>query len=50
MTLPGLAEYLRVEDTSASFPTLVCELDGRLIGYAYAHRIRERRPISRCCL
>ena len=43
MTLPSLAEYLRrVEDTRREFPYLVCELDGRLIGYAYAHRIRER--------
>lgn len=43
MTLPSLAEYLRrVEDTRSEFPYLVCELDGRLIGYAYAHRIRER--------
>lgn len=43
MTLPDHREYLRrVEDTRREFPYLVCELDGRLIGYAYAHRIRER--------
>ena len=32
----------RIRETAAQFPDLVCEKDGGIIGYAYAHRIRER--------
>ena len=32
----------RIEETAAAHPYLVCERDGQIIGYAYAHRIRER--------
>ena len=32
----------RIRETAAQFPYLVCEKDGGIIGYAYAHRIRER--------
>lgn len=32
----------RIEKTSASFPWLVCEVDGEVVGYAYACRHRER--------
>lgn len=32
----------RIEETAALHPYLVCERDGQIIGYAYAHRIRER--------
>ena len=32
----------RICETAAQFPYLVCEKDGEIIGYAYAHRIRER--------
>ena len=32
----------RIRETAAQFPYLVCERDGEIIGYAYAHRIRER--------
>ena len=32
----------RIRETAAQFPYLVCEKDGEIIGYAYAHRIRER--------
>src|SRR5512138_2211412 len=32
----------RIESTLERFPWLVCELDGRIIGYAYASRHRER--------
>ncbi len=43
LTLPDQEEYLRrIQDTQREFPYLVCELDGHLAGYAYAHRIRER--------
>lgn len=32
----------RIASVSAGFPFLVCEQDGRPLGYAYAHRYRER--------
>ena len=32
----------RIRETAAAFPYLVCEQDGMIMGYAYAHRIRER--------
>ena len=32
----------RIRETAAAFPYLVCERDGVIMGYAYAHRIRER--------
>ncbi len=32
----------RIRETAAAFPYLVCEQDGVIMGYAYAHRIRER--------
>ncbi|RHQ81114.1 N-acetyltransferase [Butyricicoccus sp. AF22-28AC] len=32
----------RIRETAAAFPYLVCERDGMIMGYAYAHRIRER--------
>ena len=32
----------RIRETAAAFPYLVCECDGVIMGYAYAHRIRER--------
>ena len=32
----------RIRETAAQFPYLVCERDGEIIGYAYAHRIRQR--------
>ena len=31
-----------ITDTLAFFPYLVCERDGKPVGYAYAHHIRER--------
>ncbi len=40
---PTAAEFAgRVRDISAVYPYLVLEMDGRIIGYAYAHRARER--------
>lgn len=43
LKLPDLAEYARrVEETRAEFPYLISEYKGRILGYAYAHRIRER--------
>lgn len=32
----------RITDTLTDFPYLVCEQDGKPVGYAYAHHIRER--------
>ena len=42
-TPPGRDELLRrVVETTATYPWLVCELDGKVVGYAYAtqHRVR----------
>lgn len=40
---PSVDEFTRrIETISAEFPYIVCELDGRIIGYAYAHRYKER--------
>ena len=42
-TCPTAAEFAgRVRDISAAYPYLALESDGRIIGYAYAHRARER--------
>ena len=32
----------RIQDISAEYPYLVAEEDGRIVGYAYAHRYQER--------
>ncbi len=41
--LPELSEFRkRIEDVSAFYPYLACEFEGRVIGYAYAHRCFER--------
>ena len=41
--VPAAAEFAaRITDTLAFFPYLVCERDGKPVGYAYAHHIRER--------
>lgn len=40
---PALAEFAaRVEGICAEYPYLVAETDGEIIGYAYAHRHKER--------
>ncbi len=40
---PDAAEMSRrISETLEGFPWLVCERDGRVIGYAYAHRYRPR--------
>ena len=42
-TCPTAAEFAeRVREISAVYPYLALESDGRIIGYAYAHRARER--------
>ena len=41
--VPTAAEFAaRIIDTLAHFPYLVCEQNGKPVGYAYAHHIRER--------
>ena len=41
--LPSVFEFRsRVQTISADYPYLVWEEDGRVLGYAYAHRYRER--------
>ena len=32
----------RLESISAEFPYIVCEVDGEVVGYSYAHRYKER--------
>lgn len=42
-TVPTVAEMARrIAETTAHYPYLVCEVDGRVIGFAYAHQQRER--------
>lgn len=41
--VPTAAEFAaRITDTLMDFPYLVCERNGKPVGYAYAHHIRER--------
>lgn len=41
--VPTLEEFSkRIENTQKNYPYLVCELDGKVVGYAYASRHRER--------
>ena len=47
-TEPLSAEEMRerIVQTAAEFPYLVCELDGRVVGYACAHRWKELAAYS----
>lgn len=41
--LPSEEEFQRrIRETKRAYPYLVCETDGQIIGYAYAHRSMER--------
>lgn len=41
--LPSAMEFSkRIADISAFYPYLICEEDGKIMGYAYAHRHMER--------
>lgn len=41
--LPDVQEFAaRITGTLAGYPWLVCEEDGRILGYAYAHRAQAR--------
>ncbi len=47
--LPTEAEFsARIRDTMTMYPYLVCENEGHIIGYAYAHRYKERAAYSWC--
>lgn len=47
--LPTLAEFTRrIETISAEYPYLVCQADGALLGYAYAHRAFQRAAYQWC--
>lgn len=40
---PSVEEFgRRLESISAEFPYIVCEVDGEVVGYSYAHRYKER--------
>lgn len=42
-TLPSLEEFRdRIRETRATYPYLVAEEEGHILGYAYAHQLRER--------
>ena len=46
---PTLADFRRrIETISAEFPYLVAETGGRIAGYSYAHRFRERAAYNHC--
>jgi len=41
---PSLQEFKeRIREISADYPYLVCEVDGTIAGYAYAHRLFARK-------
>lgn len=41
--LPSEAEFAaRIQQILKTYPYLVCEIDGKTVGYAYAHRYKER--------
>ena len=41
--LPPCEEFAaRITEISADYPYLVCEENGKIVGYAYAHRFKER--------
>ncbi len=41
--VPSLEDFRRrISDISRKYPYIVCEYDGNIIGYAYAHKFHER--------
>lgn len=41
--VPTLEEFTkRIEDIKKEYPYIVCEMDGKVVGYAYASKHRER--------
>ncbi len=46
---PTVQEFRRrIIDISKEYPYLVAEQDGRIAGYTYAHRLRERAAYNHC--
>ena len=42
-TLPNEIEFAsRIKNITSFYPYIVCEDKGKIIGYAYAHRYKER--------
>lgn len=39
----------RIESIRMDFPYIVCELDGKVVGYAYLHRFNERSGYRYTC-
>lgn len=49
-TAPSADEFAeRITDISKKFPFFVCEDNGEIIGYAYAHTFRERKAYRWVC-
>ena len=47
--IPTVEEFRsRIDKISAQYPYLVCEVDGRIVGYAYGSTHRERMGYSWC--
>lgn len=48
--LPTISEFQdRISSVLEMFPYLVCEEDSRILGYAYAHKFRERAAYQWSC-
>ncbi len=48
--VPTIQEFeARVESISSQFPYLVCEIDGEIVGYAYASKYHERMAYQWNC-
>ena len=49
-TAPSSEEFAnRIGDISAKFPFFVCEENGEIIGFAYAHQFKERKAYQWVC-
>lgn len=47
---PSAGEFAgRIKEISEKFPFFVCEDKGEIIGYAYAHKFRERKAYQWVC-
>ena len=47
--IPTLEDFTeRIKTFSRDFPYLVAELNGKAVGYSYAHKLRERAAYNHC--
>jgi len=47
---PSAREFAeRIESITEKFPFFVCEADGEIVGYAYAHTFKERKAYQWVC-